>query len=193
MFPRVKVKEENQEDHQQVVKDYKINSVLSLKDVLFLSMLDSCFPVKRHEDISPTPTARIPKSYLPEVEKHSDTSSEGSGKSKTKVEDEEARPNIRASSTPRPRAVISSPDNDAVIGYKNKIEGRQRRALTNHSTVQNRHTTRAHIFTGSPVRTTKPKNDDSRNVETKGKKGSGPTVSARRKHPLTERPSWQDP
>ncbi|KAL4273110.1 hypothetical protein GQ457_13G026330 [Hibiscus cannabinus] len=192
VFPRVKVKDQDRDD-QQVIKDYKINSVLSLKDVLFLSMLDSSFPVKRHEDVSPMPTARIPKSYVPEVEKHSDTSSEGSEKSKTKAEEEEARPNIRASSTPRPRAVISSPDNDAVIRYKNKIEGRQPTALKNHDTVQNRHTTRTHIFARSPVRTTKSKNDDDRNVEIKGKKGPVPTVSTRRKQPLTERPSWQDP
>ncbi|KAK8548681.1 hypothetical protein V6N13_054540 [Hibiscus sabdariffa] len=153
VFPRVKVKDQDRDD-QQVIKDYKINSVLSLKDVLFLSMLDSCFPVKRHEDVSPMTTARIPKSYVPEVEKHSDTSSEGSEKSKTKTEEEEARSNIRASSTPRPRAVISSPDNDALIQYKNKIEGRQRTALKNHDTVQNRHTTRTHIFARSPNLTT---------------------------------------
>ncbi|XP_039057796.1 uncharacterized protein LOC120201210 [Hibiscus syriacus] len=192
MIPGVKVKEENQED-EQVVKDYKMNSVLSLKDVLFLSMLDSCFPVKTHEDVSPMPTARIPKSYVPQVEKHSDTSSEGSVKSKTKSEEEEARPNIRVSSTPRPRAIISSPDNDAVIGYKNKIEGRQRRVSKDHSTVRNRHTTRTHVFNGNPVRTTRSKNDDGRDVEIRGKKGSGTTVSARTKQPLTERPSWQDP
>ncbi|KAL4311595.1 hypothetical protein GQ457_01G031270 [Hibiscus cannabinus] len=198
MFPRVKVKEQDQDD-QQVIKDYKINYVLSLKDVPLLSMLDSCFPVKRHEDVSPVPTARIPKSYVPEVEKYSDSSSEGSEKSKTKAEAEEkeARPNIRVSSTPRPRAVISSPDNDAVIGYKNKIEGRQRTALKNHNTVQNQHKTRTPIFARSPVRTNKSKDDDERNVESKveskGKKGSGPTVSTQRKHPLTERPSWQDP
>ncbi|KAK8623827.1 hypothetical protein V6N13_065190 [Hibiscus sabdariffa] len=194
VFPRVKVKEQDQDD-QQVIKDYKINYVLSLKDVPLLSMLDSCFPVKRHEDVSPMPTARIPKSYLPDVEKYSDSSSEGSEKSKTKAEAEEkeARPNIRVSSTPRPRAVISSPDNDAVIGYKNKIEGRQRTALKNHNMVQNQHTTRTPIFARSPVRTNKSKDDDERNVETKGKKGSRPTVSTRRKHPLSERPSWQDP
>ena len=43
MYPRVKVKEQDQDD-QSAMQDYKINSVLSLKDVLFLSMLDSCFP-----------------------------------------------------------------------------------------------------------------------------------------------------
>ncbi|XP_039063680.1 uncharacterized protein LOC120208463 isoform X2 [Hibiscus syriacus] len=195
MFPRVKVKEQDQDD-QHVVKDYKINSVLSLKDVLFLSMLDSCFLVKRHEDVSQMSTARIPKSYLPEVEKHSDSSSEGSanGKIKAETEEEEARPNIRVSSTPRPRAVISSPDNDAVIGYKNKIEGRQRTGLKNHNTVQNLHMAQTHIFARSPVRTKKSKDDaDDCNVEIKGKKGSRPTVSTRRKHPLTDRPSWQDP
>ena len=77
-------------------------------------------------------TARIPKSYVPEVEKPLDSAPEGrlfpsccllyalpnsfnsvdaeAEKNKTKT-DEEARPNIRVSSTPRPRAVISSPGN----------------------------------------------------------------------------------
>ncbi|KAH1096447.1 hypothetical protein J1N35_013368 [Gossypium stocksii] len=192
MYPRVKVKEQDQDD-QRVIKD----SVLSLKDVLFLSMLDSYFPGKRHEDdVSPMPTARIPKSYhAPEVDKHSDSTSEEAEQNKTKAEEEETRPNIRVSSTPRPRAIISSPDNDALIRNKNKIEGRQRTASKNHNTVQNRHTTRTHIFGKSPVRTNKSNDGggDDCNVEIKGKKGSRPTVSSRRKHLITQRPGWQDP
>ncbi|KAE8677633.1 TLD-domain containing nucleolar protein, putative isoform 2 [Hibiscus syriacus] len=99
-----------------------------------------------------------------------------SEKSKTKSEEEQARPNIRVSSTPRPRAVISGPDNDAVIGYKNKIEGRQRRVSKDHGTVQNRHTTRTHVFTG-PGRTTKSKNDDAAKWYTKGSKSLSSIVS----------------
>ncbi|TYH27219.1 hypothetical protein ES288_A02G052000v1 [Gossypium darwinii] len=192
MYPRVKVKEQDQDD-QQVIKD----SVLSLKDVLFLSMLDSYFPGKKHEDdVSPIPTARIPKSYhAPEVDKHSDSTSEEAEQNKTKAEEEETRPNIRVSSTPRPRAVISSPDNDALIRNKNKIKGRQRTASKNHNTVQNRHTTRTHIFGKSPVKTNKSNDGggDNCNVEIRGKKGSRPTVSSQRKHLITQRPGWQDP
>lgn len=198
MYPRVKVKEQDQDqDHhqQKALMDYKISSVLSLKDVLFLSMLDSYFPVKRNQDVSPMPTARIPKSYVPEIEKPSDSSSQSSEeaeKNKTKA-DEEGRPNIRVSSTPRPRAVISSPENDAVIGNKNRIKGEYRTALKNNDVVQNRHTTRSHVFARTPVRTRKSKDDTDCNSEIKGKKGSGTTVSSRRRHVITDRPSWQDP
>ncbi|XWS13917.1 hypothetical protein CRYUN_Cryun36dG0079900 [Craigia yunnanensis] len=191
MYPRVKVEEQDQDD-QHAMEDYKISSVLSLKDVLSLSMLDSYFPVKRHQDVSPMRTARIPKSYVPEVEKPSDSAPEEAEKNKTKI-DEEARPNIRVSSTPRPRAVISSPDNDAVIGNKNRIKGEYRTALKNNNMVQNRHTTRSHIFARSPVKTRKFKDDADCNFEIKGKKGSGTTVSNQRRHLITERPSWQDP
>ncbi|XWS08727.1 hypothetical protein CRYUN_Cryun40dG0025900 [Craigia yunnanensis] len=152
------------------MQDYKISSVLSLKDVPFLSTLDSYFPVKRHQDVSPMRTARIPESYVPDVEKPSDSASEEAEKNKTKT-DEEARPNSRVSSTPRPRAVISSPDNDAVIGNKNRIKGEYRTALKNHNRVQNRHTTQSRIFPKSPVKTRKSKDDADCNFEIKGKKG----------------------
>ncbi|XVF62772.1 hypothetical protein PTKIN_Ptkin09bG0035300 [Pterospermum kingtungense] len=193
MYPRVKVKEQDQDDQQQAMQDYnKLSSVLSLKDVLFLSMLDSYFPVKRHQDVSPVFAARIPKSYVPAVEKPSDSAPEEAEKNKTKT-DEEVRPNLRVSSTPRPRAVISSPDNDAVIGNKNRIKKEHRTALKNNNMVQNRHTTRSHIYARSPVNTRKSEDDTDCNFEIKGKKGSGTTVSSRRRHVITERPSWQDP
>ncbi|XP_022760359.1 uncharacterized protein LOC111306757 isoform X2 [Durio zibethinus] len=174
------------------MQDCKMNSVLSLKDVLFLSMLDSYFPVKRHQDVSSMPTARIPESYVPEIEKPSDSATEEAKKNKIKT-DEEDRPNIRVSLTPRPRAVISSPDNDAVIGNKNRIKGEHRTALKNHNMVQNRHSTGSHIFARSPVKTRKSKDDADCNVEIKAKKGSGTTISNQRRHIITDRPSWQDP
>ncbi|XVF28524.1 hypothetical protein REPUB_Repub15cG0037000 [Reevesia pubescens] len=174
------------------MQDCKINSVLSLKDVLFLSMLDSYFPVKRYQDVSSVPKGRIPKSYVPEVEKPSDSAPEVAEKNKKKT-DEEDRPNIRVSSTPRPRAVISSPDNDAVIGNKNRIKGENRTALKNHNMAQNRQTTRSHIFARSPVKIRKSKDDADCSFEIKGKKGSGTTVSRQRRHIITERPCWQDP
>lgn len=41
----MKEQDQDQDHHQQkALMDYKISSVLSLKDVLFLSMLDSYFP-----------------------------------------------------------------------------------------------------------------------------------------------------
>lgn len=53
--------------------------------------------------------------------------------------DDENKVNIRASSIPRPRAVISSPENDQVIGNRNKI-GKGRLSASKNSTVSpNRH------------------------------------------------------
>ncbi|XVF66402.1 hypothetical protein PTKIN_Ptkin10aG0032700 [Pterospermum kingtungense] len=170
------------------MQDHKINSVLSLKDVLFLSMLDSYFPVKTHQAVSAMATARIPKSYVPHVGEP-----EEAEKNKEKT-DEQDRPNIRAGSTPRPRAVISSPDNDAVIGNKNRIKGEQCAAMKNHNMVQNRGTTGSHISARSPLKTRKSKDDADCNFEIKGKKGSGTAVSSqRRRRSITDRPSWQDP
>ncbi|GAU23802.1 hypothetical protein TSUD_27110, partial [Trifolium subterraneum] len=54
--------------------------------------------------------------------------------------DDENKVNIRASSVPRPRAVISSPENDHMIGNRNKI-GKGRLPASKNSTVSpNRHT-----------------------------------------------------
>ncbi|OMO95340.1 hypothetical protein COLO4_15964 [Corchorus olitorius] len=149
--------------------------------------------VKKHqvEDVPTVAPAKIPKAYVAEEEKPSDSKSEEAEKNKKKS-DEEDRPNIRVNSTPRPRAVISSPDNDAVIGHKNRIKEEDRKALKN-CTVQNRHTTRNHIFARSPVKTRKSNDEAECNIEIRGKKGSGPTVSSQRRRLRTERPSWQDP
>ncbi|XVE65766.1 hypothetical protein DITRI_Ditri08aG0025900 [Diplodiscus trichospermus] len=217
------------------MQDYRMNYVLSLKDVLFLSMLDSCFPAKRHQDVSPG--VRIPKPYIPEAEKPPDFAHEEAEKNK-KETDEEDRPNIRVRSTPRPRAVISSRGNErqclldcfsvvysissekelisvgkrlcSIITKLNalnrkiaaggalgclQIKGEHQTALKNHKMVQNRHTTRSHIFARSPVKTSKSKDEDDADgdFEVKRKKGSGTTVSSQRRHIITERPSWQDP
>lgn len=90
--------------------------MLSLKDIQFLSLQDSSLAVKRHQDDSPQVTARIPKSFVPRVL----IPSLSTFKEDDRKSNEENRPNIRASSVPRPRAVLSSPENDAITGSKNK-------------------------------------------------------------------------
>ncbi|XP_065860776.1 LEAF RUST 10 DISEASE-RESISTANCEUS RECEPTOR-LIKE PROTEIN KINASE-like 2.1 isoform X2 [Euphorbia lathyris] len=63
VYPKVKVRTED-EGHE-----YNCTSLLSLKDVSFLVLHDSCFPVKVHRDMSPPPPliARVPKSYVPNM------------------------------------------------------------------------------------------------------------------------------
>ncbi|KAJ4826957.1 hypothetical protein Tsubulata_015803 [Turnera subulata] len=90
--------------------------------------------VKGHRDVSPPVTARIPKTYIPRV-----LLSSVEEAVKKSNDDEEDRPNIRASSIPRPRAVLSSPDNDAVIGSKNKVKAVQPFPLKHQKLTQNRH------------------------------------------------------
>ncbi|KAK9087761.1 hypothetical protein Syun_030155 [Stephania yunnanensis] len=68
---------------------------------------------------SPPSIARVPKNYVPGLATPPVPSCKGDGNNKTVVE--ESRPNIRASSVPRPRAVLSSPDNDEIIGKRKQL------------------------------------------------------------------------
>ncbi|CAK8571995.1 unnamed protein product [Lathyrus sativus] len=53
--------------------------------------------------------------------------------------DDESKVNIRGSSIPRPRAVISSPENDLLIGNRNKIGNGKLSAPKNSTVSPNRH------------------------------------------------------
>ncbi|KAJ6903718.1 hypothetical protein NC651_021027 [Populus alba x Populus x berolinensis] len=63
LYPKVKVRTDGQDDQPA----HSWSSLLSLKDIQFLCLQDPCFPVKEHQDDSPPPIARIPKSYVPSV------------------------------------------------------------------------------------------------------------------------------
>uniref|UniRef100_A0A7N0V4V3 Uncharacterized protein n=1 Tax=Kalanchoe fedtschenkoi TaxID=63787 RepID=A0A7N0V4V3_KALFE len=58
---------------------------------------------------------------------------------KEKKSEEPDRLSARSISVLRPRAVLSSPDNDEMIGGKNRKRVIQPSPLRNHNTVQNRH------------------------------------------------------
>ncbi|KAL5996873.1 hypothetical protein ACLOJK_007796 [Asimina triloba] len=75
-----------------------------------------------HGDDS-TPQARIPKSYVPITPMPSIAVCKGPQHKEKNVKeiDLDHRTNIRASPIPRPRAVLSSPDNDGMIGNRNKL------------------------------------------------------------------------
>ncbi|XP_022872673.1 uncharacterized protein LOC111391655 isoform X2 [Olea europaea var. sylvestris] len=102
MYPRVKVRVETNEENQYA---YEKSSLQSLKGFQWLSLDDSS-----SLDESPQSPVRIPGSYVPK------------SKDNKKTVLEEKPVNVRASSIPRPRAVLSSP------GQKN------------HNLCQNRHT-----------------------------------------------------
>ncbi|XP_024194909.1 uncharacterized protein LOC112198095 isoform X2 [Rosa chinensis] len=118
VYPKVKVRQQEEKDDQH-------------------ALLDFSTPVK-DKDVSPATVAKVPKSYVPRVVMPSISVAEGAKKA-NKIE-EMNKQNIRASSIPPPRAVLSSPDNDTVIGNKNRIKAQRPSALKNHSLVQNRST-----------------------------------------------------
>ncbi|GMH08282.1 hypothetical protein Nepgr_010122 [Nepenthes gracilis] len=130
MYPKVKVREQNQEDPQ----DRQGRSLQKLKDFDSLSLGNMTSTVKEHKHISPPSTAEVPSSHtqitpplsrgLQNVDKEAE------------VED---KPHIRASSILRPRAVLSSPDNDQMIGSKHKAKVERHSALKDHNSCQNRH------------------------------------------------------
>ncbi|KAI9196212.1 hypothetical protein LWI28_021986 [Acer negundo] len=126
MYPKVKVREEKNQDFEEVAVDHKIN-------IESLSLHVSSSPEKEHRDVSPPFIARVPKSYATTNVVTPTISS-----CKEKI-DENDKPNIRATPILRPRAVLSSPDNDAVIGNKNRNKAERPTALKNRNPVQNRH------------------------------------------------------
>lgn len=198
MYPKVKVREEKYQYDEHVAVG------LQLLESLSLHVPPS--PEIEHQDVSRAFIARIPKSPLrnivtptnsthKEAEQNNDkkidekekpnirvtsltndsTSLSDEEKNDIKV-DETEKPNVRASSILRPRAVLSSPDNDAVIGNKNRLKGERPEALRNHDMVPNRHAkakckaSPTHIK--SQLNTTSSNDVHENKSDTKGKKGS---------------------
>ncbi|XP_060671236.1 uncharacterized protein LOC132803348 [Ziziphus jujuba] len=105
--------------------------------------------------------------------------------------EEDNQQNIGASSIPRPRAVLSSPNNDVVIGNKNRVKTERPSVLKNRKTIQNRHALRKVI----PSRTAENSMNMKKSKEVpdksnlKGKKASAVTVPSQRRNPRTGKPS----
>ncbi|WJX12281.1 hypothetical protein P8452_02796 [Trifolium repens] len=121
------------------IKDHKVVSVPSIVKVPECYVPHIIIPrVSLTEDFG---DCSLPSdsSCSAELEKDEDTDERHGGPEKDGNTDDENKVNIRASSIPRPRAVISSPENDQVIGNRNKI-GKGRLSASKNSTVSpNRH------------------------------------------------------
>ncbi|XP_023538649.1 uncharacterized protein LOC111799527 isoform X6 [Cucurbita pepo subsp. pepo] len=130
IYPKVKVREENELDDHPAVNEQKRSYLLSLKDLESLFLEDSSNSSGKEHRVSPSSTAKVPKVYSPNVVKPS--TSESQDKRCNKV-------NTRASSIPMPRAVLSSPENDLMIGKKNRKPTEKPSVLKNHNSVQSRH------------------------------------------------------
>ncbi|XP_075653553.1 uncharacterized protein LOC142623947 isoform X1 [Castanea sativa] len=186
VYPKVKVRE--QED-QEDFKGPPLND-------------DSSFPAKENEEISPAYVAKIPKSYVPNVPMSTTSvseslimptisASEGAGEIDKKI-DEDDKINIRACSILRPRAVLSSPDNDVMIGNKNRVKAKRPSGLKNHNLVQSRHTQGKIIssdITECTVHTRKSKDADDSKSDLRGKKGSTIAVPSQKRYLRTNKPS----
>eukprot|EP00257_Ricinus_communis_P020988 XP_015580364.1 uncharacterized protein LOC8265730 [Ricinus communis] len=190
MYPKVKVRTEGQDD-LYVAREHNWTSLLSLKDIQFLLLQDSCFPVKEYRDVSPVPIAKIPKTYVPNILLPTESASEGVDNKSSS--DEEDRPNIRASLVPRPRAVISSPDNDALIANKNRVKATQPSALKNHNLIRSRHAqckvVPSQAIDESPLNTSKSKDTTDKKIDVRGTKGSATVLSSQRRNITSAKPS----
>ncbi|XP_009621921.1 uncharacterized protein LOC142168694 [Nicotiana tabacum] len=80
-----------------------------------------------------------------------------------------SKTNARATSVPRPRAVLSSPDNDQMIRTRGKTKAELISGLKSHNLCQNRHHTRCKTF---------PKSIQAENPIS-GNKGSKETADAK--------------
>ncbi|GAB4843661.1 hypothetical protein Ancab_013625 [Ancistrocladus abbreviatus] len=129
MYPKVKVRDVQDQDDSQQKKQGRSLQKLKAFDTLSIRAFSSA--VKEHKLISPASVVKVPTSVTPS----SDTRGSGKVKKETEADD---KPRIRASSAPRPRAVLSSPDNDEMIGSRMKSRRERPSALKDHDQIQSR-------------------------------------------------------
>ncbi|KAL3626484.1 hypothetical protein CASFOL_030033 [Castilleja foliolosa] len=134
MYPKVKVRVHRDEDD---IYAYEKSSLESLKAFDWLSLHHSSSSDK-------SPVVRVPPPYAPKSPAPSfRLTPKDANKKKAVVE--ENRKDVRHSSAPRPRAVLSSPDNDGIIGSKTSTRTKLFSGLKDRPPSQNRHS-RCKIF-----------------------------------------------
>ncbi|KAG6436682.1 hypothetical protein SASPL_101584 [Salvia splendens] len=131
MYPKVKVRVQREDADQYA---YEKNSLQSLKAFEWLSLNHSS-----SSDDSSRPVVRVPQSYVPLSPPPSFyRSKEETNKKKADVKD--GQKCLRATSAPRPRAVLSSPENDEIIGQRTPTRTQPSPGLKSRHGIQNRHT-----------------------------------------------------
>ncbi|KAK8289163.1 hypothetical protein V6Z12_D07G173600 [Gossypium hirsutum] len=116
MYPRVKVRvQEEEEDH------FPPHNNNHHEPSLFLSFLESLSKQEKENKINSPPSnsiSSITKAYIT-----SPTPKDGGTVKKNKKQiGKDMKSNVKASSVLPPRAVLSSPDNDRMIGSINKLD-----------------------------------------------------------------------
>ncbi|KAG4908289.1 hypothetical protein AAZX31_20G186600 [Glycine max] len=165
MYPKVKVRHDDDD------------AELGLKAFLSLYLKPSPSPVMDQKVVSTASIVKAPKCYVPVTiprvlvteEDSGDFSSvsDSSGATGSEKDDstDENKVNIRASSIPRPRAVISSPENDMMIGNRNKNGDGRLSASKNGGVLENRHAhckVKSHDVTDIPPDTRKQREPGSK-------------------------------
>ncbi|KAJ0247171.1 hypothetical protein HA466_0166130 [Hirschfeldia incana] len=119
------------------------------------SCLNSNYPqsraseYKQEEDLHII-VAKIPKMYIPSVLMSESESKET--KKHIRGAETEPKQNPKTSPVLRPRAVVSSPDNDALIGSINKSEERKaKKGLRSNGHISNRASQRKNIDTNVQI------------------------------------------
>ncbi|CAH9095171.1 unnamed protein product [Cuscuta epithymum] len=132
MYPKVKVRDQEEGDDDRWYA-YGLGSLESLKafEAISLSVLSS-------SDDSPTSVVRIPTSYMSSSPKPPTPLPTEATSTKSEKTSSGRETTMRASLVPRPRAVLSSPDNDQIIGSSNKGRARLRPSLRNQNVCQSR-------------------------------------------------------
>ncbi|XP_022759778.1 uncharacterized protein LOC111306139 isoform X2 [Durio zibethinus] len=116
MYPRVTVRaQEEDDDHFPPPNDCQSS--------LFLRLIESLSKQEKENQIdSPPSIARITKAFVTSPATTSLSASEDAGAVKrNKQIGKDTKSNAKANSIPPPRAVLSSPDNDGIIGSRNKL------------------------------------------------------------------------
>ncbi|GMN53321.1 hypothetical protein TIFTF001_022458 [Ficus carica] len=143
---------------------------------------------EEHEDDTLVPSiAKVPKSYIPNIAVSPSNDMpkvvsmpkisvlKEAEQDNREADDEDGKQHRRACSIPRPRAVLSSPDNDMVIGNRNRSKTERSSVLKNRKLPQNKHAQCKVIpnTTEDSVKTKKSKEDRDQNESNlKGSKGS---------------------
>ncbi|XP_019426844.1 PREDICTED: uncharacterized protein LOC109335192 isoform X1 [Lupinus angustifolius] len=161
VYPKVKVRQEPLE-YDTDVRDLGLKAFLSLFS-----------PVMGKKNVIVRSIVEVPKCYVPNVpspqvnvtEDFLDCSlSSESSETEKDSNNDEVRLHIRAGPNLRPRAIISSPDNDILIGHKNKTRDGRLSATTNGAALQNRRVhlkVKSYEVTDTPPDTRKSKEPDS--------------------------------
>ncbi|KAJ0052591.1 hypothetical protein Pint_01661 [Pistacia integerrima] len=119
VYPQVKVRQQEQDDR---------GSFLFIRVIESLSLQDHHSSDEENKSNSSPSVAKITKVNAPIVKAQSVTPSKAA-KSNRQINKDTKLLNARASSVTRPRAVLSSPDNDGMIGNINKFDNERSSSL----------------------------------------------------------------